>query len=201
MRAAIDAVTGRVSMYRLTVLALAAVLVMGVVLGAVDVIGVDPLGLLGVIGVVLVATIGANEVAARLARVVPHRESSIITALIIACLVPPQATTMSLIGAAAAGVIAALSKYLIVWRGRHIVNPAATGVLVAGLLRAHGRHLVDRAPPRCSPSSRSAPCCCSTARGGSTSVSSSSPSPPSFTSAAASRSGSPPSTRSPTPCC
>lgn len=132
MRAAIDAVTGRVSMYRLTVGALAAVLVMGVVLGAVGVIGVDPLGLLGVTGVVLVATIGANEIAARLARVVPHRESSIITALIIACLVPPQATTMSLVGAAAAGVLAALSKYLLVWRGRHVLNPAATGVLIAG---------------------------------------------------------------------
>lgn len=132
MRAAIDAVTGRVSMYRLTVGALAAVIVMGVVLGAVGIIGVDPLGLLGVTGVVLVATIGANEVAARLARVVPHRESSVITALIIACLVPPQATTMSLVGAAAAGVLAALSKYLLVWRGRHVLNPAATGVLIAG---------------------------------------------------------------------
>ena len=134
MRAAIDAITGRFSMYRLIVLSLAAVLVMGAVLGFFGVIGVDPLGLLGVIGVVLVATVGANEVAARLARVVPHRESSVITALIISCLIPPQATMMIFIAAAAAGIIAALSKYLLVWRGRHILNPAATGVWIAALI-------------------------------------------------------------------
>jgi len=134
MRTAIDAITGRISMYRLTVLTLAAVLLMGVVLGFFDVIGVDPLGLLGVIGVVLVATVGANEVAARLARVVPHRESSIITALIIACLIPPQATIVIFVAAAAAGIIAALSKYLLVWHGRHILNPAATGVWIAALI-------------------------------------------------------------------
>lgn len=133
MRATVDAVTGRVSMYRLTLIALAAVLAMGVLLGSLGVIGVDPLGLLATLGVVGVATLGANEAAARLARVVPHRESSVITALIIACLLPPSAATMDLVGAAIAGVVAALSKYLIVWRGRHILNPAATGVWVASL--------------------------------------------------------------------
>lgn len=133
MRATLDAVTGRVSMYRLTLIALVAVLVMGLVLGALGVIGVDPLGLLATLSVVGVATFGANEAAARLARVVPHRESSIITALIIACLLPPSAATMDLVGAALAGIVAALSKYLIVWRGRHILNPAATGVWIAGL--------------------------------------------------------------------
>jgi len=133
MRATVDALTGQVSMYRLATLSLIAVLVLGVILGFVDLIGWDPYAILGTAGVVVVATLGANEVAARLARVVPHRESSLITALIVVCLVPPSLTTLSLIGAAAAGIIAALSKYLIVWRGRHILNPAATGVLVASL--------------------------------------------------------------------
>jgi len=133
MRATIDAVTGRVSMYRLATASLVAVLALGVVLAFLDVIGPDPYAILGTAGVVLVATLGANEVAARFARIVPHRESSVITALIIVCLVPPSLATMALVGAATAGIIAALSKYLIVWRGRHILNPAATGVLVAGL--------------------------------------------------------------------
>lgn len=135
MRARVDALTGRVSMYRLATLTLIAVLVMGAILGALDIIGADPLGIAGTLGVVLVATLGANEAAARLARVAPHRESSVITALIIVCLVPPTAATMDLVGAAVAGILAALSKYLIVWRGRHILNPAATGVLLAGLLQ------------------------------------------------------------------
>jgi len=133
MRATIDAITGRVSMYRLATVSLVAVLALGVVLAFLDAIGADPYAILGTAGVVLVATLGANEVAARLARVVPHRESSVITALIIVCLVPPSLATMALVGAATASVIAALSKYLIVWRGRHLLNPAATGVFVASL--------------------------------------------------------------------
>lgn len=136
MRAIVDSITGRVSMYRLATIALVAVLASGVALGFFDAIGADPYGILGAAGVVIVATLGANEVAARLARVVPHRESSLITALIIACIVPPSLATLSLVGASLAGILAALSKYLIVWRGRHLLNPAATGILFAGLIAA-----------------------------------------------------------------
>ena len=134
MRARIDALTGRVSMYRLATITLAIVLAQAVLFALLGVLGRDPYAILGTFGVVIVATLGANEAAARLAKVVPHRESSVITALIITCLVPPGLTTAGLVVAAGAGVLAALSKYLLVWRGRHLLNPAATGVWVAGLL-------------------------------------------------------------------
>ena len=134
MRARIDALTGRVSMYRLATITLAIVLAQAVLFAFFDVIGPDPYAILGTLGVVAVATLGANEIAARLARVVPHRESSVITALIITCIVQPSLTTPGLLAAAGAGVLAALSKYLVVWRGRHLLNPAATGVWVAGLI-------------------------------------------------------------------
>ena len=134
MRARVDARTGRVSMYRLATITLSIVLAQAVLFAFLGAIGPDPYAILGTLGVVLVATLGANEVAARLARVVPHRESSVITALIITCIVQPSVTTTGLIAAAGAGVLAALSKYLIVWRGRHLLNPAATGVLIAGMI-------------------------------------------------------------------
>lgn len=134
MRARVDALTGRVSMYRLATITLAIVLAQAVLFGFLDVIGPDGYAILGTLGVVMVATLGANEVAARLARVVPHRESSVITALIVTCIVQPSLTTPGLIAAAGAGVLAAISKYLIVWRGRHFLNPAATGVLIAGII-------------------------------------------------------------------
>lgn len=134
MRARIDALTGRVSMYRLATITLAIVLAQAVLFAFLDVIGPDPYAILGTLGVVIVATLGANEIAARLARVVPHRESSVITALIVTCIVQPSITTPGLLAAAGAGVLAALSKYLVVWRGRHLLNPAATGVWVAGLI-------------------------------------------------------------------
>lgn len=134
MRARVDALTGRVSMYRLATITLAIVLAQAVLFGFLDVIGPDGYAILGTLGVVMVATLGANEIAARLARVVPHRESSVITALIVTCIVQPSLTTPGLIAAAGAAVLAALSKYLIVWRGRHLLNPAATGVLIAGII-------------------------------------------------------------------
>lgn len=134
MRARIDALTGQVSMYRLATITLAIVLAQAVIFAFLGAIGPDPYAILGTLGVVLVATLGANEVAARLARVVPHRESSVITALIVTCIVQPSLTTTGLIAAAGAAVLAALSKYLIVWRGRHVLNPASTGVLSAGII-------------------------------------------------------------------
>lgn len=134
MRARLDALTGQVSMYRLATMTLVAVLVLAVALAFLGAIGPDPFAILGTLGVVLVATLGANEIAARLARSVPHRESSVITALIITCLVLPSLTTAGLAAAAGAGMLAALSKYLIVWRGRHILNPAAAGVLITGVI-------------------------------------------------------------------
>ncbi len=134
MRARVDALTGRVSMYRLATITLAIVLAQAVLFGFLNVIGPDPYAILGTLGVVIVATLGANEIAAQLARVVPHRESSVITALIVTCIVQPSLTTSGLIAAAGAGVLAALSKYLIVWRGRHLLNPASTGVFIAGIV-------------------------------------------------------------------
>ena len=134
MRAKVDALTGRVSMYRLATITLSIVLAQAVIFAFLEVIGPDPYAILGTLGVVIVATVGANEGAARAARVVPHRESSIITALIITCIVQPSLTTTGLIAAAGAGVLAALSKYLIVWRGRHLLNPASTGVLIASII-------------------------------------------------------------------
>lgn len=133
MRARIDAITGRLSMYRWATITLSVVLAAGVLLAFLDAIGPDPYGILGTIGVVLVATVGSNEIAARLARVVPHRESAVITALIISCIAQPSLDTRALIAAAGAGIIASLSKYLLVWRGRHVLNPAAAGVLIAGI--------------------------------------------------------------------
>ena len=60
MRATIDRVTGQVSMYRLTTIALSAVLAIGLLLGSLGVIGVNPYGLLATLAVVVVATLGAN---------------------------------------------------------------------------------------------------------------------------------------------
>ena len=65
---------------------------------------------------------------------IPRRiESSLITALILLFVVQPGANPDQIGGVALAGVVAALSKYVLVWRGRHLFNPAAVGATVLTL--------------------------------------------------------------------
>ncbi|MEZ5213918.1 MAG: hypothetical protein R2692_03660 [Microbacterium sp.] len=92
----------------------------------------------------------------------------------------PTTEAMGLVGIAIAGAVASASKYVIAWRGRHIVNPAAFGATVLSIVTAatgvyalRFRRLVGgnsqtlAAPYCCWASSSShgqtscAPCCCS----------------------------------------
>jgi len=60
-----------------------------------------------------------------------HALSPVITGLILALVLLPVADA-GLVGVALAGVLAGGSKYLLAWRGRHVLNPAVVGLLVAG---------------------------------------------------------------------
>jgi ferredoxin-NADP reductase len=76
---------------------------------------------------------------AKLYRAQTNAESYLITACILACIVPPSTDIGRLVLIALAGVIAMASKYILVYRGSHIFNPAATGAFVlsvTGLLPA-----------------------------------------------------------------
>ncbi|MFX7747841.1 hypothetical protein ABTK03_20905, partial [Acinetobacter baumannii] len=46
----------------------------------------------------------------------------------------PTVEPLGLAGLVVAGVVASLSKYLLAWRGRHGLNPAATGAAVLTIL-------------------------------------------------------------------
>ncbi len=78
----------------------------------------------------------SNILLAFLFRVSANHESAIITGLIVFFLVlPAQMNELqySLIGAAAI-FFAVLSKYVIVWRKQHIINPAAAGTLAVMII-------------------------------------------------------------------
>lgn len=124
------AVVGRISMYRLVVFALVALAAVAFVLSFFGVVGPEPLPLL-----VTWAVLGA---ASSLTDVVAHRilgkswrwESSLITVLILLFVLRPTLDPIALAGIAGAAVVASASKYLLVWQGRHIFNPAAVGASV-----------------------------------------------------------------------
>ena len=63
-----------------------------------------------------------------------HTESAVITGLILALLFWPELTPWGLGVVALAAVLAALSKFVVAVRSRHVLNPAAAGALVAGLV-------------------------------------------------------------------
>ena len=68
----------------------------------------------------------------------PHSESTVITALLLFFLLWPSSEPLELLALALAAGFASASKYLIAYRGRHIVNPAAIGVVFVTLLQLTG---------------------------------------------------------------
>lgn len=64
----------------------------------------------------------------------PSLESAAISGLILWFLFWPSTVVIDLAWFAGIAVLAQVSKYLIAWRGRHIVNPVAAGVLLAVII-------------------------------------------------------------------
>lgn len=143
----IDAVLGRVTMYRLITIALAVTIAAYTLFTATGVIaGLSTAGNLISLVVVVAASVASNRLIALGLRVAPHDESAAITALLLYMIFVPLPTTPDGITwanqawFAVAGALAMLSKYVIAWRGRHLLNPAAAGsVLVVLAQWAAGR--------------------------------------------------------------
>ncbi|TDN92361.1 flavodoxin reductase [Microbacterium sp. BK668] len=124
------AVLGRVSMYRLAYLCLAALAVIALVVSFTGALAPTPLELVVTL-VVLAAVCAGTDAAAQAVLTLPWRiESSLITAHILLFILRPTIDLVGLAGIALAGVVASLSKYVLAWRGRHIFNPAAVGAAV-----------------------------------------------------------------------
>lgn len=121
---------GRVSMYRLVLSSLGLLAVYALVLSFAGQIGPQPLEIVAS-AVVLAVACGATDLVAQGILRMPRRlESSLITAAILLFVLRPSLEPLALAGFALAGVVASASKYLLVWRGRHVFNPAATGAAV-----------------------------------------------------------------------
>ncbi|HEY5231652.1 MAG TPA: oxidoreductase, partial [Galbitalea sp.] len=138
-----DRITGTVTMYRLILLCLLAIVVETVLLSFTGVISQPPLAIIAT-GLVAVAfTWASNWVFAKLWKLRPHTESSFISGLLLLFIFEPvnpleAGSLLRLSGIAVAAVIASASKYLLAFRGRHVFNPAAVGALVVNLITPFG---------------------------------------------------------------
>ncbi|MBO3086888.1 FAD-dependent oxidoreductase [Cellulomonas dongxiuzhuiae] len=131
-----DGLLGRVGAYRTATITLLAVHAAAALLGHLGMLDVDPVALAATVGAASAGTLLTSLVGALVSGVRAHVESSLITGLLLALLLWPALTFESLVGAGLVGAAAGISKVLVRWRGRHLLNPAAAGALVAGLVVA-----------------------------------------------------------------
>ncbi|MGV8969580.1 MAG: FAD-dependent oxidoreductase [Microbacteriaceae bacterium] len=135
MKNTLDRFTGSLTMYRLVLGALLAIVVVAFVLSLVGVLAYSPVELLASLAVAVAVTLATGWLFALIFRAKAHTESSLISGLILFMLFLPSAELSALLALALASTIASASKFFLAIRGRHIFNPAASGAVVVAFLQ------------------------------------------------------------------
>jgi len=132
----VDRFLDHLTMYRLVLYYLAALLGTALLLGVFKLLPHDPVALASTTLVMLVVCWITNRVFAAVFQVPANNESVYITALILALILDPVAITdLKGIGAVAFACVWAISSKFILAIGRkHLFNPAALGVALTALL-------------------------------------------------------------------
>lgn len=129
----LDEQLGRITMYRLVVYGLIAISLMALVLMLTGYLPYSPASFLSSMALFIGVSYATNRLFGWLFGVRPHSESAIITGLILALLFVPPVTIVEGLQLGLVAVIAMASKYVIVFRNRHIFNPAAIGIVIAAM--------------------------------------------------------------------
>jgi ferredoxin-NADP reductase len=127
---------GRISMYRMVLIALGVLAAVSLVLSLWGLVLPTPAELVATAAVLAVVGSAVDAVAQRVLRLPWRVESSLITAGILLFVLRPSIDPVGLAGIAIAAAAASVSKYLLVWHGRHVFNPAAVGATVVTLIAA-----------------------------------------------------------------
>lgn len=129
----IDTRLNVITMYRLVLYYLIALLVVAVGFSFVGILPYDPYAFLFSIGFLLAVCSITNWVFSKAFHVPANAESTHITALILALIITPLQSNNDLWFLAWAGVLAIASKYILAINKRHIFNPAAFAVALTYL--------------------------------------------------------------------
>lgn len=133
----IDSFLNGITMYRLLLYGLSAILISALVFAAWGFISLPVVGLALSIAILLIVCYGLNRLLAVIFHAYPNSESALITALILACILPAATSINRALLIALTGGLAMASKYLLAWRRKHVFNPAAASALIvstSGLL-------------------------------------------------------------------
>ncbi|MDH6180006.1 ferredoxin-NADP reductase [Microbacteriaceae bacterium SG_E_30_P1] len=133
MKQWLDRRLGAVPMYKLVLFTLAAITITALVLSLFGQLTYQPLPILASALVAVGSAAITGWLASLIVRRPWHPESSCITGVLIALIIVPTLDPLGLLGIAVASTIATVSKYVLAFRGRHILNPAALGAWIIGL--------------------------------------------------------------------
>lgn len=129
----LDYFLNSITMYRLMLYLLLVLIVWAFVLSLFGLLPFTPFALIiSILFLVLVARV-TNTILARNFGAVTNLESVYITALILALIMTPITAFNELVYLGVVVAIAMVSKYILVWRKKHIFNPAAVAVVLTGL--------------------------------------------------------------------
>ena len=137
----LNAFTNQITMYRLMLYYLLALVLSAVLFSWLGWLPFQPLAVLLSAGFIVAVCWLSNFTLAKLFKVVVNDESVYITSLILTLIITPGAVGhelefMTLAGLAS--VLAMASKYLVVFRKQHLFNPATLGVALAALIVGQG---------------------------------------------------------------
>jgi Flavodoxin reductases (ferredoxin-NADPH reductases) family 1 len=134
MKRLVERTIDDVSMYRFVLYALVAIALTAFVLSFFGEVPFDPLHLAASIALLGVVCWATGAVFARMFRTRQHRESWLITTLLLFLIFPAPTSVRALVATIVVAFAAAASKYLLAVRGRHVFNPAAVAVAITGLV-------------------------------------------------------------------
>ncbi|MBU6389575.1 RnfABCDGE type electron transport complex subunit D [Patescibacteria group bacterium] len=126
----IDYILDRITMYRVILYYLIGILIVAAVLGSFNLLPYSPLEIAGATAVLVIVSGGANYLFSKVYNAPTNLESAYITALILACILPPVHSVHDLPLLVWAAGLAMASKYILAIRNKHLFNPAAIAVLL-----------------------------------------------------------------------
>ena len=121
------------TMYKGMGIGLLGIWVVALVLAFFGLIDYSPIAMVVSLVVAVASVYGASYACGRIFGVHVHRDSSLITGFILALIISPTLEVGGLVVLLFAGIIAGVSKFIVVHKGRHIFNPAALAAFVIGI--------------------------------------------------------------------
>lgn len=131
LRKLLDSLT----MYRVVLYSLAFLVLISLVFSAFGWFSYSSPGVLALsLGLIAAVCYGTNQILSKLYGIASNFESSAITSMILYFVLGSPNKPVEWVGIGIAAAVAVASKYVVTWRGSHIFNPAAFGVLFVSLL-------------------------------------------------------------------